>query len=113
MTQPDQKPGEGVPRLGVHVAVAVRQWTIAKLIDYRKANNLNTSIIGDLDHDTLSVQFRALPEDPKCECIALVIECDTIHGGHFNQSIPWTPDFVGVGSVVLQIVQAAGGVVHS
>jgi hypothetical protein len=36
----------------VYIAAAVRQWTVAKLIDYRKANNLNTSIIGDFDLDT-------------------------------------------------------------
>jgi hypothetical protein len=114
MTKSDQKPGEGTPMPGVHAIVAVRQWAVGKLIDYRTSAGLNTAIVGDLDTETMSVQFEITPaEGPSGEryALAVVIDCDTLHGGHFKQVVPWSP--IGAFAYVVQVVQAAGGVVHA
>src|SRR5262245_5632469 len=107
------KPGEALPLPGMHVTLAVREWALQKLSDNLRATNQGTGIIGDFDLDSITVHFRPhgdvaeVPDD----YVALVIDADTEHGGHFHYVIPWNPCFA-IGTMV-QIVQAAGGVVHA
>jgi hypothetical protein len=105
----DQKPGEGLPMPGKPVTLAVQQWAIEKLIDYRRSTGLSTAIVNDLDFETLLVEFRVAPNGS--DALALVIDADTEHGGHFQQVIPWSPVFAP--AIIAQIVQAAGGVIHA
>jgi hypothetical protein len=103
----DAKPGEGQPLPGMPVQEAVKQWAMGKLVDYRQTAELGTAIVNDLDLETLCVVFA--PADDSALC--LMIDADTYHGGHFQQIIAWSP--IHAGSVVSQIVKAAGGVVHA
>jgi len=106
----DQKPGEGPPLPGTPAQLAVRQWAIGKLIDYRRSANLNTAIVEILDCETVRVEFRAATKRDGNE-LAVVIDADTTHGTHFQQVIPWSP--IHATALVVQIVQCAGGVVHA
>ena len=99
---------------GVHAVEAVRHWAVGKLIDHRTSAGLGTAIIGDLDTETLTVQFEVTPEegpDATRYAQAVVIDCDTHHGGHFKQIIPWNP--ISADAYLVQVVQSAGGVVHA
>jgi hypothetical protein len=111
MTQHDQQPGEGIPLPGVAAQKAVEQWAIGKLIDYRQSVHMNTAIINDLDLDTLCVTFHTTPHADGGSGLVLVMDADTLHGGHFQQVIPWSP--MHVTAEVVQIIQSAGGVVHA
>jgi hypothetical protein len=105
----DQKPGEGIPLPGKPANLAVQEWAIEKVIDYRRSAGLNTAIVNDLENETVCVEFRVAPGGGNA--LALVIDADTEHGGHFQQVIPWSPVFAT--AIIVQIVQRAGGVVHA
>jgi hypothetical protein len=107
MTEPNQKPGEGLPRPGVHARVAVEQWAIGKLIAYRQAAGLNTAIIGDFRPETMTMT-PARVQAGGAGFDALLIECDTDHGDHFRQIVPWDPGY----DTLAEIIRTAGGVIH-
>jgi hypothetical protein len=106
----DQKPGQGLPMPGKPATLALQQWAIEKLIDYRRSTGLDTAIVNDLDFETMLVEFRAA-SGQSGSALALVIDADTEQSGHFQQVIPWSPVFAP--AIIAEIVQGAGGVVHA
>jgi hypothetical protein len=113
MERSNMDPGQGVAMPGTHVAVALREWALSKLIDHQRAAGLSTAIVNDLDLATVTVQFMPVDVDGDLhpDFVALVVEADTVHGGHFRQLIPWNP--IGAVNTLTQIVQTAGGVIHA
>jgi hypothetical protein len=104
-----QKAGEGTPMPGVHAVVAMRNWAMSTLVDFLRASGQPTDIIGDFDLQTVAVHAE-VEGAHDAAFLALVIEADTLHGGHFRQGIPWTLSMAGT---LLEVVQQAGGVIHA